>query len=93
MPRLLHCPDVLCSEGFQGWGAPAGRLIAEMRGGVDGGTAPRELDSKQAVALHQLLHEAKFKDPCGDHLSPAGAALPAALHAWMASWKSLSWRP
>ena len=60
---------------------PAGRLIAEMRGGVDGDSAPRDLDGKQAVALHQLLHEAKFKDPCGDHLSPAGGPLPAALLA------------
>lgn len=59
----------------------AGRLIAEMRGGVDGDTAPRDLDGKQAVALHQLLHEAKFKDPCGDHLSPAGAG-PLAATPW-----------
>ena len=54
---------------------PAGRLIAELRGD----SAPRDLDGKQAVALHQLLHEAKFRDPCGDHLSPAGGPLPAAL--------------
>ena len=54
----------------------AGRLIAEMRGGVDEDTEPQELSNKQVVALHQLLHEAKFKDPDKDHLSPAGAAHP-----------------
>jgi hypothetical protein len=31
-------------------------------------TAP----SKQVVRLHQLLHEARFDEPKGDHLSPAG---------------------
>ncbi|KAK9916719.1 hypothetical protein WJX75_006211 [Coccomyxa subellipsoidea] len=50
----------------------AGRLIAEMRCGVDEDTLPGELDNKQVVSLHQLLHEAKFKDPDKDHLSPAG---------------------
>ena len=54
------------------WGT--GRLIAEMRGGVDEDTAPQDLTNKQVVALHQLLHEAKFKDPDKDHLSPAGIA-------------------
>ena len=53
-----------------------------MRGGVDGDTAPRDLDGKQAVALHQLLHEAKFKDPCGDHLSPAGGPFCCARHRY-----------
>ena len=53
------------------WGT--GRLIAEMRGGVDEDTAPQDLTNKQVVALHQLLHEAKFKDPDKDHLSPAGS--------------------
>ena len=56
----------------------AGRLIAEMRGGVDEDMPPQALTNKQTVALHQLLHEAKFKDPDKDHLSPAGAtSLPA----------------
>lgn len=54
----------------------SGRLIAEMRGGVDEDTEPQELSSKQVVALHQLLHEAKFKDPDKDHLSPAGELAP-----------------
>ena len=53
----------------------AGRLIAEMRGGVDEDMPPQNLTNKQTVALHQLLHEAKFKDPDKDHLSPAGAVL------------------
>lgn len=56
--------------------ADAGRLIAEMRCGVDEDTAPAELDNKQIVSLHQLLHEAKFKDPDKDHLSPAGGHQP-----------------
>lgn len=33
---------------------------------------PGELSNKQITRLHQLLHEAKFKDPDGSHLSPAG---------------------
>lgn len=44
-----------------------------MRGGVDEDSGPQDLSNKQTVALHQLLHEAKFKDPDKDHLSPAGA--------------------
>lgn len=55
----------------------AERLIEEMRSGVDAKTSPKDLGTKQATRLHQLLHEAKFKDPDGNHLSPAGA--PAAL--------------
>ena len=55
----------------------AGRLIAEMRGGVDEDMRPQDLSNKQMVALHQLLHEAKFRDPDKDHLSPAGVMLPS----------------
>ena len=36
---------------------------------------PSELTYKQVVRLHQLLHEAKFKDPDGSHLRPAGELL------------------
>lgn len=56
----------------------SGRLIDEMRSGADVETHPRDLDNKQITRLHQLLHEAKFKDPDGSHLSPAGqsALLP-----------------
>lgn len=50
----------------------AGRLIDEMRSGADVDTHPGELDIKQITRLHQLLHEAKFRDPDGSHLSPAG---------------------
>lgn len=53
----------------------AGRLIAEVRGGLDADMHPHELYNKQIVSLHQLLHEAKFKDPDKDHLSPAGEYL------------------
>ena len=42
---------------------------------------PAELSDKQIIRLHQLLHEAKFADPDGRHLSPAGAACcPRLLH-------------
>lgn len=52
----------------------AGRLAEEMQGGVDGSTAPKELSLAQIARLHQLLHEARFSPPTGNHLSPAGAA-------------------
>ena len=45
-----------------------------MRSGADVEMHPQELDNKQITRLHQLLHEAKFKDPDGSHLSPAGEA-------------------
>lgn len=54
---------------------PAGRLIDEMRSGADPDMAPSELSTQQVVRLHQLFHEAKFPDPVGGHLSPAGAAV------------------
>lgn len=50
----------------------AGRLIEEMRSGADPETDPRDLTNKQILMLHQLLHAAKFSDPSGNHLSPAG---------------------
>ncbi|KAK9809996.1 hypothetical protein WJX72_003097 [[Myrmecia] bisecta] len=50
----------------------AGRLISEMRIDADPSMAPQDLTEKQIVRMHQLLHEAKFKDPDGSHLSPAG---------------------
>jgi DNA topoisomerase VI subunit B len=52
--------------------AHASRLASEVRAGVSPDTPPASLDAKQAVRLHQLLHEARFPDPPGDHLSPAG---------------------
>ena len=51
----------------------AGRLIDEMRSGATPDMAPKELAQHQVVRLHQLLHEARFADPDGAHLSPAGA--------------------
>ena len=45
-----------------------------MRSGADPDMAPSELSTQQVVRLHQLFHEAKFPDPTGGHLSPAGAA-------------------
>jgi hypothetical protein len=52
--------------------AHASRLASEIRAGVAPDAPPSSLDGKQAVRLHQLLHEARFPDPPGDHLSPAG---------------------
>ena len=43
-----------------------------MRCGADPNMSPKELDTTQVARLHQLLHEAKFPDPDGSHLSPAG---------------------
>lgn len=50
----------------------AGRIIEEMRSGADPHMSPSELDERQMVRLHQLLHEVRFPDPDGAHLSPAG---------------------
>ncbi|KAK2080322.1 hypothetical protein QBZ16_000175 [Prototheca wickerhamii] len=50
----------------------AGRIVDEMQAGVTADTAPSELTLQQVARLHQLLHEVKFPDPTGDHLSPAG---------------------
>lgn len=50
----------------------AARLVSEMRGGVTAGTDPKSITPQQAVRLHQLLHEVRFSDPSGSHLSPAG---------------------
>jgi DNA topoisomerase VI B subunit len=33
---------------------------------------PKELEEKDILRLHQLLHEVRFPDPNGSHLSPAG---------------------
>ncbi len=53
----------------------AGKLIEEMQSGAEPDTDPRSLTSKQILMLHQLLHVAKFSDPSGSHLSPAGGYL------------------
>jgi len=50
----------------------AGRIIDEMRAGADPHMSPEELDQRQLLRLHQLLHEVRFPDPDGAHLSPAG---------------------
>lgn len=49
-----------------------GRILDEMQAGVSADMTPAELGDKQLVRLHQLLHEVKFPDPSGNHLSPAG---------------------
>ena len=49
-----------------------GRLIDEMRGGVDPETSPADLTNQQVIRIHQVLHQARFSDPNADHLSPAG---------------------
>lgn len=60
--------------------AVTGRLIDELRSGVDVETHPSDLTTKQITRLHQLLHEAKFNDPDGSHLSPAGISRMELLH-------------
>jgi hypothetical protein len=50
-----------------------------MRSGAEADMDPKDLDEKQIVRLHQLLHEAKFKDPDSSHLSPAGTLSPSPL--------------
>ncbi|KAG2447229.1 hypothetical protein HYH02_007969 [Chlamydomonas schloesseri] len=50
----------------------AARVVDEMQAGVEGDMSPKDLDEKQIVRLHQLLHEIRFGDPTGKHLSPAG---------------------
>ncbi|KAG7673745.1 hypothetical protein Ndes2437B_g01910 [Nannochloris sp. 'desiccata'] len=50
----------------------AGRIIDEMRAGADSHMSPGELEQRQLLRLHQLLHEVRFPDPDGAHLSPAG---------------------
>lgn len=54
---------------------PADKIALEMR--CDPATSPAELTSKQIVAMHDLLHQVRFSNPDGSHLSPAGAARPA----------------
>lgn len=46
--------------------------MAELRSGVDEDTDPQDLSPQQVARLHQLLQEARFRDPDGGHLSPAG---------------------
>ncbi|KAI3432870.1 hypothetical protein D9Q98_010453 [Chlorella vulgaris] len=48
----------------------AEKIPLEMR--CDPSTSPAELTSKQIVAMHDLLHQLRFHNPDGAHLSPAG---------------------
>ena len=52
----------------------AQRLVQEARLGAnaENDLTPKDLTAPQAARLHQLLHEARFDDPSGEHLSPAG---------------------
>lgn len=43
-----------------------------MQGSVNEHSVPQELTISEATTLHQLLQAARFDDPAGDHLSPAG---------------------
>ncbi len=52
-----------------------------MRSGATPDMAPKELAQHQVVRLHQLLHEARFADPDGAHLSPAGTICSLWLHS------------
>lgn len=50
----------------------AERLIGEMGTEFSSKTAVKSLTSQQIVRIHQLFRQAKFGDPSGDCLSPAG---------------------
>ncbi|KAJ4969616.1 hypothetical protein NE237_002715 [Protea cynaroides] len=50
----------------------AERLIGEMGPDFDPKMAVKSLTSQQIVRIHQLFRQAKFDDPSGDCLSPAG---------------------
>ncbi|PWA88260.1 topoisomerase 6 subunit B [Artemisia annua] len=52
--------------------AHAERLIGEMGPDFTPKTAVKSLTSQQIVRMHQLFRQAKFDDPSGDCLSPAG---------------------
>mmetsp|Transcript_25575 Transcript_25575/g.65865 ORF Transcript_25575/g.65865 Transcript_25575/m.65865 type:complete len:665 (+) Transcript_25575:305-2299(+) len=70
--KYTNLQNFLANEFSQISKSHAARLIEEMRSGVSIKTAPRELDERQIVRMHQLLHEARFSDPDSKHLSPAG---------------------
>ncbi|XP_010544238.1 PREDICTED: DNA topoisomerase 6 subunit B isoform X1 [Tarenaya hassleriana] len=50
----------------------AARLIGEMGPDFSPNMAVKSLTSQQMVRIHQLFRQAKFDDPSGDCLSPAG---------------------
>ena len=50
----------------------AGRLVAELGKGFEPSMSPKEVTETQATRVHQLLADAKFADPDGGCLSPAG---------------------
>jgi hypothetical protein len=83
-PSFWHsnaeCAKVGDDGGVCDWGRRrvclrAERLINEMQHGADVDLDPADVDGKQVLRLHQLMHEVKFKDPDGAHLSPAGGNL------------------
>jgi DNA topoisomerase VI subunit B len=50
----------------------AGRLVAELGKGFDAGMAPRDVSETQGTRIQQLLSYARFAEPDGGCLSPAG---------------------
>ena len=50
----------------------AGRLVNELGKGFDAQMSPKEVTETQATRIQQLLSYARFTDPFGDCLSPAG---------------------
>lgn len=50
----------------------AGRLVDELGKGFEPGMSPREVTDTQATRIQQLLSYARFADPDGGCLSPAG---------------------
>jgi len=53
--------------------AHAGRLIAELGKGFDAQMPPKEVTDTQGTRIQQLLSSARFADPDGGCLSPAGS--------------------
>jgi len=50
----------------------AGRLVVELGKGFDAGMAPRDVSETQGTRIQQLLSYARFAEPDGGCLSPAG---------------------
>ena len=50
----------------------AGRIVAELGKGFEPGMAPKEVTDTQGTRIQQLLCDARFADPDGACLSPAG---------------------
>ena len=72
----------------------AGRLVEELGKGFETGMSPREVTDTQATRIQQLLSYARFSDPDGACLSPAGeynlrlGIMKELAPDWIASYES-----